>query len=969
MYSFNKLLSDIVSFRTYARYLAHLGRRETLEETINRTMYMHLDKFPNLSGDIVKAFQRVHQLKAMPSMRALQFAGEAVLKNNARQYNCSFAPIEDVRIFGEILFLLLSGVGVGFSVQNIHTNKLPKLILPKEEGYFHIQDSIYGWAQALDVLVDAYFLGRVKPQFDFSGIRPRGSYLVTTGAKAPGPEPLKKMLELVESKLKQAIGRRLKPIELYDIVCIISDAVLAGGIRRAALICLFDRDDQDMLTSKSGTWWDKYPWRARSNNSAVLPRGEVSQEEFYNIFDICQKSGSGEPGFFWTNDLEYGSNPSLRAGTKVVTQNGVFSIEQLEDKEFVVPNLNGKWSPARCWKSGKDIQLYELTLDTGEKYYASPQHEWPIYTNGRFIKCSSSELKVGDLLPINEFNRNALFDSGVIGTREQGFLIGWLYGDGSLTIRSDTKKLVASFIVSKKDGVNILEKLLIAINKIDNIERKIYERNNCYEFQVGSPEFITWLEKMTVKNKSEGLPKGIFSTWSEECRRGFIDGLISSDGHVPKDNHGITLSSSKEKLIKDMQDLLGFYGIKSKITKSVTEGVSFPNGKIYNKSYTKYSLRTTLTGRNQFKNLFSLSVNYKQQELDREIKIKKEFIKLVSVKLTNIKEDVWDISVKDDTHCFQLSQVTTGNCCEIALQPYQFCNLTTINQTGITSERDFMNRIYAASLIGTLQASYTDFTYLRPIWKETTEKECLLGVSFTGIADAGNFITPELLKKGASHVLDVNEKYAKKLGINKAARTTTVKPEGTSSTVLGSSSGIHARHSEYYIRRIRMNRDDALTTYLRGVVPELIEDDLFSSSGSVLSIPQQSPDGAVTREKETAFSLLERTLNYRKNWIEPGYRSGANQHNVSVTISVKEEEWDKLKKEMWKHRDSYSGISLLPYDGGNYKQAPFEECTKEKYEEMCKLVKEIDLKQVREEQDNTNRVEQLACAGGTCEIV
>jgi ribonucleoside-diphosphate reductase alpha chain len=309
-------------------------------------------------------------------------------------------------------------------------------------------------------------------------------------------------------------------------------------------------------------------------------------------------------------------------------------------------------------------------------------------------------------------------------------------------------------------------------------------------------------------------------------------------------------------------------------------------------------------------------------------------------------------------------------CVEIALQSNQFCNLTTSNLTNLKNKKDFLNRVYSAALIGTLQASYTEFDYLRPIWKKTTESEALLGVSFTGIADAANngIVTPELLREGANLVLEVNQKYASKIGINPAARTTAIKPEGSSSCVLGSSSGVHARHADYYLRRIRMNNDDSLAVYLKSVIPDLVEQDLFSASGVVVTIPQKSPDFSITRQQETADSLLKRTLNYRKNWIEPGHRYGDNMHNVSVTISVKENEWDSLKESLWENRNSYSGISLLPFDGGTYKQAPFEDCTKEKYEELSLLVKEIDLRLVREENDNTKRIEQLACAGGQCEI-
>jgi len=615
----NKLLSDVVAFRTYAKYLSHLFRRESLEETINRNMQMHLEKFgsmsKSLSKDIIKTYGYVHDLYNMPSMRGMQFAGDAILKNNCRQYNCSFTHIDDVRSFGECLYLLLSGVGVGYSVQSQHISKLPVIQKPREEGPFVVHDSIQGWAQAVDVLFEAYMYGRIRPQFDLSKIRPKGSYLVTTGAKAPGPEPLRIMLEKVEGLLKKSIGKKLSSLEVHDIVCIISDCVLAGGIRRAALICLFDRDDNQMLTCKHGEWWNHSPWRARANNSAVLPR-TISKKEFKEIFEACQKSGSGEPGFSWTNDSEMGYNP----------------------------------------------------------------------------------------------------------------------------------------------------------------------------------------------------------------------------------------------------------------------------------------------------------------------------------------------------------------CHEIALNSNQFCNLTTMNVTGVKSKKDFLKRVHASALLGTLQAAYTDFPYLRPSWKEVTEREALIGCSMTGIADNGGKLPAEWLKEGAKLILELNEKYAKKIGINPAARATAIKPEGSSSCVLGSASGIHDRHSEFYLRRVRMNKDDSLYKYLQTVMPELCEDDLFSPTGGVVTIPQQSPDGAMVRENSSAMSLLKRAMFFNRNWINPGHRSGNNKHNVSLTVSVKENEWEEVCDFMYDQRELYSGISLLPYDGGSYKQAPFESITKEEYDEHNTKIGDVDLKQVMEDQDHTNRVETVACVGGVCDL-
>jgi ribonucleoside-triphosphate reductase len=612
----NRLLSEIVAYRTYAKYLAPLNRRETLTDTINRNMIMHLDKFPKLSRDIIKAYKQVHDLKVMPSMRSLQFGGEAIMRNNVRLFNCAFSHISYPRVFAEALYLLLSGTGFGFSVQNRHISQLPSLRSPKEEGTYVVHDSIEGWAEALNQLMQAYFFGSIRPVFDFTNVRPKGSYLVTTGAKAPGPEPLRAMLQKVEVILKASVGRKLTDLEVHDIICLVADCVLAGGIRRAALISLFDRNSRAMLTCKHGNWWEKHPHRARANNSAVLPRGEVDKEEFFYVYDMCIASNAGEPGFFWTNDLDWGTNP----------------------------------------------------------------------------------------------------------------------------------------------------------------------------------------------------------------------------------------------------------------------------------------------------------------------------------------------------------------CAEIALQSNQFCNLTTTNLTGIKNDKDFENRIYAAAFLGTLQASYTDFPYLSENWKNVTEREALIGCSFTGIADATS-LSGDQLQRAAKTVLEINEKYARKLGINVAARTTAIKPEGTASCVLGSSSGIHARHDQYYLRRVRMNRDDELAKYLMKVCPELVEADMFSQTGVVVTIPQESPEGAIIRNNESAIELFDRVKLYYNNWIMPGHRSGVNTHNVSCTINYRPEEVETLRERLWADRDQYAAVSLLPSDNTVYQQAPFESCDQAMFEKYDAMVNEIDLSKVLEMEDNTNRAEQLACSGGgTCEI-
>lgn len=309
----------------------------------------------------------------------------------------------------------------------------------------------------------------------------------------------------------------------------------------------------------------------------------------------------------------------------------------------------------------------------------------------------------------------------------------------------------------------------------------------------------------------------------------------------------------------------------------------------------------------------------------------------------------------------------TNPCCEIALRPYQFCNLTEINMADIENQEDFNARASAASFLGTLQASYSDFHYLRDIWRKNTEKDALLGVSMTGIASESNL---KLNYEEASQIVkETNKNISEALGINEAARTTAVKPAGTTSLVLGTSSGIHAWHNDYYIRRMRLGKNEAIYSYLAINHPELLEDEYFNpTSQSVISVPQKSPDGAITRHEST-LDLLERVKLISKDWVKTGHEKGNNTHNVSCTVSVRDDEWKIIGEWMWANKEYYNGLSVLPYHGGTYKQTPFEDCTKEVYEQMMSTLKNVDLSKVVEIQDNTNFADSAACGGGNCEIV
>jgi ribonucleoside-diphosphate reductase alpha chain len=307
----------------------------------------------------------------------------------------------------------------------------------------------------------------------------------------------------------------------------------------------------------------------------------------------------------------------------------------------------------------------------------------------------------------------------------------------------------------------------------------------------------------------------------------------------------------------------------------------------------------------------------------------------------------------------------TNPCCEIALRPFQFCNLTEINVSDVDTQEELNARARAAAYLGTLQAGFTNFHYLREVWKTTTEQDALIGVGMTGIA-SGKVLHLDL-REAAEEVKKVNLDVSAAIGIQFAARTTTIKPSGTTSLVLGTSSGIHAWHNDYYIRRIRIGKNEALYQYLQRAHPELLEDDLLNRQQAIICIPQKAPEGSILRT-EDVMNLLERIKKFNEEWVRPGFRRGQNANNVSATVSIRPGDWQKVGEWMWQNKASYNGLSVLPYDTGNYQQAPFEDISREKFEALEKSLRAIDLRNVYEADDETEHTAEAACAGGACQI-
>lgn len=610
-----RILSDLIIHMKYARYLPGLQRRELWPEICDRYGKMMLERYPHMEAEICENLAFVLDKKVLPSMRAMQFAGPAIARNNSRIYNCAYMPVDDIRAFSEALFLLLGGTGVGFSVQLHHIEKLPPIKRGQKKKRFLVGDNLEGWADTVRVLLKGYFgESEYIPEFDYSDIRHKGARLVTAGGKAPGPEPLKICVAHISAILdRKKDGDKLTSLECHDIMCHIANAVLAGGIRRSAMISLFSYDDEDMLTCKFGNWWELNEQRGRANNSVVLPRVTTTRKEFFDLWRKIQLSGSGEPGFYFTNNVDWGTNP----------------------------------------------------------------------------------------------------------------------------------------------------------------------------------------------------------------------------------------------------------------------------------------------------------------------------------------------------------------CGEIALKPFQFCNLCEINVSDVKNQEDLNARARSAAFFGTLQAGFTNFHYLREVWKTTTEHDALIGVGMTGIA-SGKVMELDL-KEAADEVKKTNLQVSARINIETAARCTTIKPSGTSSIVLGTSSGIHAWHNDYYVRRIRIGKNEALYQYLAQSHPELLEEDALNSRQAIIRIPQQAPEGSILR-KEDVMDLLERIRLFNTAWVRNGYRNGCNANNVSATVSIKGNEWQKVGEWMWENKASYNGLSVLPYDNGSYSQAPFEDISREEFKKLAKSLVEIDLSQVFEPDDVTDPQAEAACAGGACAL-
>ena len=615
----------------YAKWLEKEQRREDWHETVTRLMdYYSIEVLlpAKQSSVYQELWDAIYNLEVMPSMRALMTAGPALYRCHVPAYNCAYLPVDSPRSFDECMYILMCGTGVGYSVESQYIDQLPRISeeFSQTDTVINVADSKEGWAKAFRELISLLIAGQV-PQWDVSRVRPAGERLKTFGGRASGPQPLVDLFEFSVQLFTRAAGRRLTSIECHDLMCKVADIVVVGGVRRSAMISLFDCTDDRMSKAKMGQWWMDNPQRALANNSGVYESRRPDVGFFMKKWNELYDSKSGEPGFF---------------------------------------------SRAAC------------------------------------------------------------------------------------------------------------------------------------------------------------------------------------------------------------------------------QAIAGRNGR------------------------------------------------------------------RDPEH-----QFGTNPCSEIILRPFQFCYLTeVVVRSGDTIE-DLKRKVVLSTILGTIQSTFTDFKYLRKKWSDTCNEERLLGVSLTGICDNLELVgRPETLDKLRKVAVEVNAEWANRLGIPQSTAVTCVKPSGTVSQLVDSASGLHTRHSRYYLRTVRGDNKDPVTDLLKnqGVYSEPCA--MRGDTTTVFYFAKEAPEGALTRDDQDSIKALELWRTLQEHWCE---------HKPSATVNVKEEEWPRVGAWVYDNFDTLSGVSFLPYDGGSYKQAPYQALDEDAYHAWCKEHPPVKIDWSKlpdyEKKDNTTASQELACTGNACEII
>ncbi|NWJ94878.1 MAG: hypothetical protein HXX20_03765 [Chloroflexi bacterium] len=1003
-------LQQFQFFDKYSRFDYKLGRRETWVETVNRTVnFLYELAGSRLEAETYERLRRgILEMKVMPSMRLLAMAGPAARRSNITIYNCSYQPVESIDSFVEALIISMSGCGVGFSVEREYIENFPRI--RRQTGQmaptFTVPDSAEGWAQALRIGLETWFEGG-DIRFDLTRLRQAGAPLRTKGGRASGPEPLRAMLEFVRSRLFSRQGSFLRSIDAHDIMCIVGNAAVSGGVRRTAMLSLFDYDDLEMRHCKNGDFERENSQRWNANNSAVWPEGGLSQLEVaHQVLDMVE-SGRGEPGIFnrqaaldlkperrsttmtmpdgSVQPVRFGTNPCVTGDTWVMTEDGPRQVNQLVGKSHLTL-VNGELYPTTevgFWHTG-DKPVSRLLTKEGYELRLTENHKVEVVTyhtpkTERTEWRELSALKPGDLVKLHDHRASGYWTS--YGNYAEGWLLGSLLGDGTFSSRPGLSVEVKTQAHLEYWGEKSEYMAQQALGRVKESVRTRADLSAVAatqpgKYRVSSAGLAELAQTYGIRQAHKEITS-LVEQASSDFYLGFLQSLFDADGTISGSQAkgvSVRLSQSNLQTLKAVQRMLLRLGIASTIYQNRrAEGFRLmPDGKGGLKEYfTQAQHELAIAGANliTFATQIGFSEPFKAERLKRLISVYKrtpnrEFFRATVASITpDGVEAVYDCSVPGP-NAFDANGFMAHNCGEIILRPWAFCNLSAVIARQDDTLESLQEKVELATIIGTIQATATYFPGLRPIWQRNCEEERLLGVDITGQLDSVAAQDAEIKARLRQYTQEVNRQTAAKLGVNQAAALTCVKPSGNTSQMVNCASGLHARWSPYYVRNVRVAGHSPIFRVLREAgVPMDPENGQTPENATtwVIHFPVKSPEGAITRNRRTAIEQCNYWLQNKLYWTE---------HNPSITITYRPDEVLDLLSWIWEHRSQLGGMAFLPTFDALYAQLPYIEISAEEYHKLAAEFPEVDFSKLYryELSDLTTAAQELACSSGSCEV-
>lgn len=908
-----------------------------------------------------------------------KFGGNSLL-------NCWYVAIRSIDDFCFLFENLMLGGGVGFSVKSEDIHELPRVKKDvfvthqcTKDANFIVPDSREGWILLLRQILKAYFLTGKSFTYSTIIVRGAGELIKGFGGTASGPGPLVEGMQRIVEICRSREGKKLRSLDVLDICNIIGSIVVAGNVRRSAEIALGDPDDYLFLRAKRWDLGNIPNHRAMSNNTIFADKYSHIMNDVWEGYN-----GNGEPYGFFNLPLSQkvgrlkdvlkdkdnceGLNPSMSAGTLVLTRKGIIPIEQLENKTFETKNLNGIWVPAKCALSSESAEVWQVNLGKEKNLYATREHRWIVLNpSGEYVKKYTRELKAGDLIP-QPCNQPLGIEGQYNFTEDEGYLIGTLVGDGWLG-KTKAGDLYGGAIFCK-DEVEVADRFINILNSKKKYPSHLIEcpNINAIQTQFGADELCNQLiTKYGLSLEDKAIPKTVWES-NDTYIRGFIDGLFSTDGSVYTDekrgfkNGYISLTTSRKHIAVDLIKLLSFFGITALFGHYEHKNPKFTNGKQYNKNYQQYTVRITKGFIKAFAHLFPLTCKHKQEKIERILantkpaKRKEQNYARINWVANSDYQKVWDVTVYDEMHVFPVQYGYTGNCGEVTLSNYECCNLAELYLNRISSKDEL---IKCASLLYKTQKAVAALPFLHEETNKIVHKNMRLGMGVTGVCQSLDKL--DWLDDCYKALRKLDKQWSKERGWEESIKLTTIKPSGTNSLLAGSTPGVHPGYCHYFIRRVRMASTDKLVNACRDLGYKVEYARNFDGSEdyktAIVEFPCKFDERTLVAKQMNAVTQLDLVKKLQTLWAD---------NAVSVTVYYKKEEIPAIKAWLKEHyEDGIKSVSFLLHSDHGFVQSPYEEITEEQYKELIKYLKPINFGKLT---IHGNELEGIECTGGACPI-